>query len=374
MDASLWRELCLTGNWIQDATVLRWAELTEQINRGTIKASTVIDCLLTVPDEQRNVADARRFYEDWDDRVCVWTDRRLPRSFQVDHAIPFSLWRNNDLWNLLPASDRANLQKSDRLPTYDLLQRRRDSIIHCWHGLDEAFGDRFRNEAQVLLGREPLAESRWELQLFNRFVEAFETTATQRGSNRWDPYSDAAPSVSAATLFVTDPSQAPAAAAPTLPTAETPSPDLIPFYQVGGRAFVTFLPVVASLAAGSPFHGFDVSDLDWLDEPDWLEVPPNLAKQRRLIVRIAGESMEPTLPCGSFAIFEWHRTPRENRQIVIANLPTFGRGQDTTEAVKRFQDDPEDWVFVSDNPNYEPIRLDKSETKYPILGTFVSKL
>jgi SAM-dependent methyltransferase len=187
MDASLWRELCLTGNWIQDATVLRWAELTEQINRGTVKASTVVDCLLNVPNEERNVADARKFYADWNENFCVWTDRKLAERFEVDHAIPFSLWRNNELWNLLPASSHANQQKRDKLPTYELLQQRRDRIIHCWRGLDGAFGVRFRNEAQSLMGRQPMDRLRWEIQLFNRFVEAIETTATQRGAERWEP-------------------------------------------------------------------------------------------------------------------------------------------------------------------------------------------
>ncbi len=374
MDASLWRELCLTGNWIQDATVLRWAELTEKINRGTIKASTVIDCLLTVPDEQRNVTDARRFYAEWDGRLCVWTGRDLTKSFQVDHAIPFSLWRNNDLWNLLPASGRANLQKSDSLPTYALLQRQRDSIIHCWRGLDEAFGDRFRNEAQILLGREPLAESRWEVQLFNRFVEAFETTAMQRGSNRWEPDRTRSLHDPASTRSFAIISEPLAHSSPTPTYLESRIPDLVPFNQVGEGAFGTHLPVVASLAAGSPFHGFEVSDLDWLEELEWLKVPSRLANRKRFIVRVAGESMAPTLAKGSFVIFEWHRTPRRDRQIVIANIPTFGRGQDTTEAVKRFREDPYDWVFESDNPEHEAIRVSKSETQYPILGTFVAEV
>ncbi|MEN8716222.1 MAG: methyltransferase domain-containing protein [Verrucomicrobiales bacterium] len=374
MDAKLWRELCLTGNWIQDATVLRWAELTELINRGIVKASTVIDCLLTVPDRQRNVKDARRFYADWDGRICVWTDRDLTQSFQVDHAMPFSLWRNNDLWNLFPASDRANLQKRDRLPTYDLLQRQRDSIIHCWQGLDEAFGDRFRNEAQILLGREPLVKSRWEIQIFNRFVEAFETTATQRGSDRWDPVGTNSLPDLVSTQSSGNTSQLPVPSTPTALQTKSHTPDLVPLHEVGDGAFETHLPVVASLAAGSPFHGFDVENLDWLDDVDWLEVSSNLARRDRFIVRISGRSMEPTLPRGSFVIFEWHRTPRRDREIVIANIPTFGRGQDTTEAVKRFREDPEKWVFESDNPDYDTLRFDKSETDYPILGTFVTRL
>lgn len=364
MDATLWRELCLTGNWIQDATVLRWAELTEQINRGMVKASTVIDCLLTVPNEERNVADARKFYTEWNENFCVWTNRKLADRFEVDHAMPFSLWRNNDLWNLLPASIRANQEKSDKLPTYDLLQQQRDSIIHCWRGLDDAFGERFHNEAQSLMGRQSLDQSRWEIQLFNRFVEAFETTATQRGAARWEPRIQTA----AATPHPIELSKAETA------ILEIETPSVVSIHEIGDGAFRTHLPIVASLAAGSPFQGFDAQDLTSLDEVDWLEVPASLAKQGRFIVRIAGDSMEPTLPRNSLAIFEWHRTPRRSGQIVIANIPEFGPGHDTTEAVKRFREDKHDWVFESDNPDHKPIRVSKTDTAYPILGTYVAKI
>lgn len=362
MDAALWRELCLTGNWIQDATVLRWAELTEQINRGTIKASTVIDCLLTVPNEERNVADARKFYMEWNENFCVWTDRKLANRFEVDHAIPFSFWRNNDLWNLLPASSRANQEKRDKLPTYNLLQQRRDKIIHCWRGLEEAFGERFRNEAQSLMGRQSLEESRWEIQLFNRFVEAFETTASQRGAARWEP--------GIQTVEATPhPVRLPKADASI---QEIVASSVVSMHEIRDGAFRTHLPIVASLAAGSPFQGFDAHDLTWLDEVDWLEVTASLAKRNRFIVRIAGESMEPTLPKNSLAVFEWHRTPRRDGQIVIANIPEFGSGHETTEAVKRFREDEHDWIFTSDNPDHETIRVAKTETAYPILGTFVA--
>jgi SAM-dependent methyltransferase/SOS-response transcriptional repressor LexA len=364
MDASLWRELCLTGNWIQDATVLRWAELTEQINRGTIKASAVIDCLLTVPNEERNVADARKFYSEWNENFCVWTDRKLADRFEVDHAMPFSLWRNNDLWNLLPASIRANQEKRDKLPTYDLLQHQRDSIIHCWRGLDDTFGDRFRNEAQSLMGRQSLDQYRWEIQLFNRFVEAFETTATQRGAARWEPRVQ----ITAATPH---PIELPIADSTAL---EPESPFVVSIHEIGDGAFRTHLPIVASLAAGSPFQGFEAHDLTWLDGVNWLKVPASVAKKNRFVVRIAGDSMEPTLPQRSLAIFEWHRTPRRNGQIVIANIPEFGPGNDTTEAVKRFRDDKNDWIFESDNPNHKTIRVSKNDTAYPILGTFVARV
>lgn len=171
MEAAIWRELCLMGSWIQDATVLRWAELTEQINKGAIKTSEVVERLLTVPNAARNVADARAYFAALPERCCVWTERPLSHHFAVDHAMPFALWRNNDLWNLFPADTSANQRKSDRLPTYDLLQPRRDRIVHYWQGLHEALDERFSREAQTLLGRD-------------RFQPTTGRTASSRVSSR----------------------------------------------------------------------------------------------------------------------------------------------------------------------------------------------
>lgn len=392
MDASLWRELCLTGNWIQDATVLRWAELTEQINGGAVKASRMLDCLLSVPDAKRNVEDARRYYSALTDRTCVWTERAIPDDFAVDHAIPFSLWRNNDLWNLFPASVDANSKKSDRLPTYDLLHRRRDLIIHYWRGLDEALGERFHREAQTLLGRDPLPAASWETHLFSRFVEAFETTAAQRGAARWDPgrarispirgsavnAPDSAPDSIPEEKLHPESSSHGITEASGFAVSKKTEPDeeirILRFDEIGDGVFRTHLPLAASLAAGSPFHGFETEDLAAVEAFDWIEVPQRLAKERRFVVRVAGDSMEPTLRRGDLVVFEYHRTPRGLGKIVIANLPEFGSGTTGIEAIKRIQEERDHWIFESDNPDYEPIRIEKGEIGYPILGTMVEVL
>ena len=377
MDANLWRELCLTGSWIQDATVLRWAELTEQLTKGAVKASRVIDCLLAVPDPKRNVNDARRFFESLPDRVCVWSDRSLlERNFAVDHAIPFSLWRNNDLWNLFPTAPGVNADKSDKLPTYSLLNRRRDTIIPYWQGLNSALGERFAREAQTLLGRDRFTQENWESRLFARFVEAFEVTANQRGAGRWEVGN---PSIAAQAISRPEPS----------PVRYVPGDEglivregdsgfhaakIIPFVQVGRGAFKTHLPFVGSLAAGRPFHGLEVGSLDESAELDWVEVPSRLAKKNRFVIRVAGGSMEPSLPVGTLVVFEYHRSPRHDREIVIANFPDFGAGETGAEAVKRITQSADCWVFQSDNPCYAPITVFKHEIAHPILGTMVEVL
>jgi SAM-dependent methyltransferase/SOS-response transcriptional repressor LexA len=376
MESKLWRELCLTGSWIQDATILRWAELTEQLSKGAVRASTVIDCLLSIPDPARNVNDAKGYYSKLGERVCVWSGRPLSDGkFDIDHAMPFSLWRNNELWNLFPADPAINSQKSDKLPTYVILNRRREAIIDYWQGLNESLGEQFSRGAQTLLGRDSFAHQNWENRLFSRFVEAFEITAAQRGAPRWEIAGVSLPSP----VFVN--AGLPVwhnTAAVKLETNEDlqsmSGPRIVRFLEVGKGAFKTHLPLVGSLAAGQPFHGLETSNLADASDLDWIEVVPRLAGERRFVVRIAGDSMEPFLRIGDLVVFEYHRSPRKNGQIVIANIPEFGSTDHGVESIKRIYQDAEQWIFQSENPSYADFSVPKYLTASPILGIMIEKL
>lgn len=136
------------------------------------------------------------------------------------------------------------------------------------------------------------------------------------------------------------------------------------------------MPFVGSLAAGSAFHGFfgeyGLSD----DAVDLIDVPAKYEGKNRFVVEVAGDSMEPRLRKGQRVVFEYHRNPRGENQIVIANIPEFGLsgGGFGVEAIKRISQTAEEWVFSSDNPAYEPIRVSKTECSYPILGVFLGAL
>lgn len=84
LSADMWRELSLTGSWIQDATILRWAELTSRLSKGAIKTSTVVECLLSCIEPERDVAAVRNVYLGMEDKHCVWTDKcRFQRSLAM---------------------------------------------------------------------------------------------------------------------------------------------------------------------------------------------------------------------------------------------------------------------------------------------------
>jgi len=151
-------------------------------------------------------------------------------------------------------------------------------------------------------------------------------------------------------------------------------PSIVRFSEIGNGAFTTHLPLVGSLAAGVPFHGLETGSLDDTNDLDWVAVPTRLAKERRFVVRVAGDSMEPLLKIGDLVVFEYHRSARKDGQIVIANIPEFGSDYHGIEAIKRMRQDTGNWIFHSENPACPDLVVAKSLTDHPILGTMVGKI
>lgn len=189
MPAAIWRELTLLGHWILDAVVVRWAALTERFSsRHGITSGEVLPLLLARPSPERMTGLARSIFMKVGVDRCTWTNRPLRvMSFDVDHVIPFALWASNDLWNLVPADHRVNMQKSDRLPTTDLLLTRRVDILQSWEILRDALPAAFDASATHLLGRKPGPVIAWRDELFGCLRQAVEITALQRGVERWSP-------------------------------------------------------------------------------------------------------------------------------------------------------------------------------------------
>jgi hypothetical protein len=118
----------------------------------------------------------------------VWTLAPLgPAAFAVDHVIPFSLWLNNALWNLLPAAPRINTAKSDKLVCRETMLSRRDLIVHYWESLRAGNQSRFDNDLQRSLLWSRCSSENWQTAAFAGLVENVETLAAQRGTARWAP-------------------------------------------------------------------------------------------------------------------------------------------------------------------------------------------
>ena len=119
--------------------------------------------LARTPTTERAIADARGIYrsvfaeEEW--LTCVWSGRAIssPEAMHIDHILPFSVWKNNDLWSLLPTLGSVNAEKRDQIPDRSLLESRRECIVDYWDLLHDHTHCPFEREIGVsLLGTQRL--------------------------------------------------------------------------------------------------------------------------------------------------------------------------------------------------------------------------
>lgn len=191
LPGAIWRESALLGRWIEDSVLLRWAEFTRTLsgNRSAPDDASILYRLLRDHEGQRDTAIARAAYEAYSSLhtlECAWTGERV-RKFHVDHAIPWALWRNNDLWNLLPVHPRANSEKSARIPSRSRVEQQRSRIIQSWEILYEAEGAIFMSHARGFIGDPKAKEFTGSVreELFSTFKDVLEYTAVNRGVERW---------------------------------------------------------------------------------------------------------------------------------------------------------------------------------------------
>jgi hypothetical protein len=138
----------------QDSLLFKWAEFSVQASNHTLTTTQVLNEVLRNPVSERDILESKAFYRSILQSVgkvrCVWSSDTLDR-YDIDHVIPFTIWRNNDLWNLLPARPDLNNQKRDKIPSTSLIENQKETIIYYWKLLYEHSQIRFKSELQTAL-------------------------------------------------------------------------------------------------------------------------------------------------------------------------------------------------------------------------------
>lgn len=145
----------------QDSILFKWAEFSVNASDSNLSIEKVVNKVLKNPITERDVRKSKNIYANIlakEGKVyCTWTGKSI-KNFDVDHMIPFSIWKNNDLWNLLPSSKNMNNQKRDKIPSVDLIERRKEMILYYWGLIYQSQANRFQKEIQVsLLGNNPFS-------------------------------------------------------------------------------------------------------------------------------------------------------------------------------------------------------------------------
>jgi SAM-dependent methyltransferase len=134
----VWDALTRFSVWIEPALINEWLSLMASYKTNQLNQLTKSDYLnlLNWDDPTRSTQKVRMRVEELMQQQavqCCWSGSKIRlNNYAVDHAIPFSRWPNNDLWNLLPTHFSINAKKSDKLPTGGKLAASRASIVHWW--------------------------------------------------------------------------------------------------------------------------------------------------------------------------------------------------------------------------------------------------
>ncbi|MBS3993800.1 MAG: hypothetical protein KGZ87_08790 [Bacteroidetes bacterium] len=146
----------ILGSFIngQDSILFKWAEFSVNASGNNLSVHKVLNEVLKSPITIREIKESKKLYKDIlkkEGKVyCVWTGRNIS-NYDIDHLIPFSVWKNNDLWNLLPSDSRINNQKRDKIPTPEIIERQKNLILDYWGIIFESQSQRFQKEIQVAL-------------------------------------------------------------------------------------------------------------------------------------------------------------------------------------------------------------------------------
>ena len=146
-----------------NSLLFRWAQFSEnKIENEQIKFGEILKIITNYPVEERDIQDSLRFYEYLKKKGIqirsVWSEKPISTIDEraLDHLIPFSVWKNNHFWNILPALRTENSLKSDRIPHPDLLESQREVILEYWSHMMEYAPDTFiRQIGYSLIGSNP---------------------------------------------------------------------------------------------------------------------------------------------------------------------------------------------------------------------------
>jgi len=190
LDGELWKDLALYGRWFEDTLLMRWAEFTYEKNQQKFperKLGYYVKLLMEEEEILRDTHRSRAVFDNKKDTLfCVWSGKTI-KEYDLDHLIPYSCWKNNFLWNLLPAKPSLNRGKSDKLPSNKAFQDSKERIFHYWELLSQQENKLFLYEAGQFLGY-PVKkyDMSVERSIFTSLKDTTEMLALQTGAERWE--------------------------------------------------------------------------------------------------------------------------------------------------------------------------------------------
>lgn len=183
----LWKEFSLMGRWFEDSIILRWAELSAQYKHQpeAVTKAYIFGKLIEIGDLKRSTNYSKKIFDIIPNKKCVWSGIKLENTYAIDHAIPYSIWKNNASWNLFPTDTKVNGHKSDKLPTKRFLISRRESIYKYWDNMFETEPKLFNKDLSIIAYKLTYS-NKTKSEIFSYFQEHMEMLALRNSAERWE--------------------------------------------------------------------------------------------------------------------------------------------------------------------------------------------
>jgi len=166
--------------------LINWAEFTKEKSGRSLSLQKILPIILQSPVDERDTNLSATIFDRYlkENRklFCVWTGRKISGDRNIDHVLPFSVWRNNELWNLLPSKGKVNSIKNDRIPGPPILEKSKERIIEYWKYINKIEPQIFQRELNVsLISKEISDQNNWENSAFNSLKEKTRYLIETRG-------------------------------------------------------------------------------------------------------------------------------------------------------------------------------------------------
>ncbi len=117
INPAMYEFICKHKVIIEKVNYYEWARFMEKVNEDSVLIKLLDK--LDKSSKRNNLSYYRQIlYNEFESRKCFYCGRPLnPDKVDVDHFIPWSFVKDDNIWNLVLACPSCNRKKSDKLPT-----------------------------------------------------------------------------------------------------------------------------------------------------------------------------------------------------------------------------------------------------------------
>jgi len=132
-----------------------WARFLEKINDDATSVRLLEKLDLATPQRKDLSVYREVLYKEFQENCCFYCGKKISDDLHVDHFIPWSFIKNDNLWNFVITCSKCNITKSNRLIGGEYIKRieKRNTDLIEKLNTDEFVKEEFKNYQNGLIRR-----------------------------------------------------------------------------------------------------------------------------------------------------------------------------------------------------------------------------